>query len=245
MTITRTGTPVPLTPARASFNTLFSQAITQPRQLFASLDSHPVWLAPLLLLTLSTAAVSAWYYSAVDFEWLKEQALLSIPDVNLRESARLSIRREAMLTSTLIHDLVLLPLGWLLMALYLFGVSRLLAFQRSFRQWFSLVVWSNMPHFVLLASGAVQLLLNTDGHISNAQLHPLSLNQLVLRLQSGPWMGLAEAIDVGLVWSIVLLALGVHDWTRRGWASALAIALLPPLLVYGGWALLLAQGITQ
>ncbi|WP_227470845.1 YIP1 family protein [Massilia sp. YMA4] len=213
--------------------------------MFASLDSHPVWLAPLLLLALSTAAVSAWYYSVVDFEWLKEQALLSISDVNLRESARLSIRREAMLTSTLIHDLVLLPLGWLLMALYLFGVSRLLAFQRSFRQWFSLVVWSNMPHFILLASGAVQLLLNTDGHISNAQLHPLSLNQLVLRLQSGPWMGLAEAIDVGLVWSIALLALGVHDWTRRGWASALAIALLPPLLVYGGWALLLAQGITQ
>jgi hypothetical protein len=245
MTITHTGKPLPLTAQRPTFNTLFSQAITQPRQLFASLNHHPIWLAPLLLLTLSTAAVSAWYYSAVDFEWLKEQALLSITDVNLRESARLSIRREAMLTSTLIHDVVLMPLGWLLMALYLFGVSKLLAFQRSFRQWFSLVVWSNMPHFILLASGAVQILLNADGHISNSQLHPLSLNQLVLQLQSGPWISLAEAIDVGLVWSIVLLALGVHDWTRRNWTTALAIALLPPLLVYGGWAVILAQGVAQ
>lgn len=245
MTISDTRTPFPATPDRPTFNTLFSQAITQPRKLFASLNSHPSWLAPLLLLTLSTAAVSAWYYSVVDFEWLKEQALLSITDVNLRESARLSIRRQMMLTSTLIHDLAIMPLGWLLMALYLFGVSKLLAFNRSFRQWFSLVVWSNMPHFVLLASGAAQILLNTDGQISTSQIHPLSLNQLVLHLQSGPWISLAEAIDVGLIWSIVLLALGVHGWTRRSWPTCLAITLLPPFIVYGGWALVLAQGIVK
>lgn len=245
MTISETHTAFPLTPERPTFNTLFSQAITQPRKLFASLDAYPSWLAPLLLLTLSTAAVSAWYYSVVDFEWLKEQALLSITDVNMRESARLSIRRQTMLTSTLIHDLLLIPMGWLLMAVYLSGVSKLLAFNRSFRQWFALVVWSNMPHFVLLASAAAQILLSTDGHIGTSQLHPLSLNQLVLQLQTGPWIGLAEAIDVGLIWSIGLLALGVHDWTRRSWPTSLAIALLPPCLVYGGWALVLSRGLTQ
>ncbi|WP_219134029.1 YIP1 family protein [Janthinobacterium sp. UMAB-60] len=242
MTISSTRTPLPSTQERPTFNTQFSQAITEPRKLFASLNTYPTWLAPLLLLTLSTAAVSAWYYSVVDFEWLKEQALLSIADVNVRETARLAIQRPMLLTSALMHDMLLMPLGWALMALYLFCVSKLLAFNRSFRQWFALVVWSNMPHFLLLVSGAAQILLSTDGQISTSQVHPLSLNQLVLQLRSGPWIGLAEAIDVGLIWSIMLLALGVRSWTRRSWPTCLAIALLPPFIVYGGWALVISLG---
>ncbi|MYM24368.1 hypothetical protein GTP46_17115 [Duganella sp. FT135W] len=238
-------TPLAPASARPTFNALFSQSITEPRKLFAALNTHASWLPPLLLLTLSTAAVSAWYYSVVDFEWLKEQALLSIADVNLRETARLTIQRHLLMTSALIHDLLLMPLGWCLMALYLAGIAKILGFGRSFRQWFALVVWSNMPHFLLLVSAAAQMLLNTDGQISMSQLHPLSLNQLVLQQQSGPWMGFAEAVDVGLIWSIILLALGVQNWTGRRWPACLAVALLPPVIIYGGWAVLIAQGIIK
>lgn len=65
------------------------------------------------------------------------------------------------------------------------------------------------------------------------------LDPLLLQLPiDSPWKKLATSFDLLSFWNIFLVALGWKTWGKTGWAEAIAVALIPSIVIYGCFALL-------
>jgi hypothetical protein len=70
---------------------------------------------------------------------------------------------------------------------------------------------------------------------------PLALSQLLGITADSPWLSLAGTIGVQSLWALALCTIGVSRWMKIDTGRAALIASLPPLLIYGIWALLIAM----
>jgi hypothetical protein len=82
-----------------------------------------------------------------------------------------------------------------------------------------------------------------NGQIGAEQLNPLSLNNLLFHvgIDSG-YKRLLDGLDLSVIWSWGLMIVGYHEWTQRSWLTSGAVVLVPPALIYGGWAASIAFG---
>lgn len=224
--------------------TLIGQVFTEPTKAFAALRERSNPALPLLLLILGSAALMVWYYQIVDMPWLIDQMLSASPqgdDPAARAAMQQFMTPATMTVTTTVSIAIMLPVILLLSAVYFLLSAKLVGSDIGFGKWFSFAAWAAVPSLLTLPAGALVLLMASNGQVGQNEINPLTLNQLFFGLPLGHrWAGLLDAIHLPLLWSLAVTAVGYRVWTGKSTATAWIVALLPYLLIFGIWALVLA-----
>lgn len=220
-------------PAAILFRMLY-----EPDKAFAALrEKSHAWL-PLAALMTGTAAMLYWYFQTVDFAWLADQTIAAKPGMSEeeREAARAVMTPAVMRWSAIGSAVVAIPVVYALYALYYLLAAKFIGSDISYGKWFALAAWASLPRLLVLPLMATQII-SSDGRVTMEELSMVTLNFLVFQLPvSHPWAGLANNIDLALLWSVVLTVIGLRVWTGRRLASCITIGVLPVAVVVGLWA---------
>jgi hypothetical protein len=215
---------------------------TAPSGAFGKLRERPRFWFPLLLVTASTGVIVFWYYSMVDFEWLKDTMygnnldIQKLPEAE-RAHAMAMFTRNAMLASSLIGTIFVMPILFLLKALYLLLAAKVTKVPLGFKHWFAFSCWTALPLLLTAVVSAIFLIMSNTAQVSPSVLQPLSINELVLHRPSGsPGYSLLESLTIPGMLSWVLMIIGVHVWSQRSWAFSAIFIVLPVVVTYGTWA---------
>ncbi len=218
------------------------QLILNPTTAFQSLKEKPSFWFPLIVISVLTAATFVWFYSIVDFAWLRDQILSSGSQYEKmtaaqREQASGMVSKNVMMWSTVIGAVVALPIFRLLEALYYLLVGKLTRLEVTFKQWFALACWSGFPAILAVALMWVVILLRTNGQITPDALSILSLNELIFHVPLGhKWHSLLSSVTIlnPYVWWLTIV--GVKVFTQRSTTYSAVMVIMPLVLIYAGWA---------
>lgn len=226
-------------------NLALTQALAfEPRRAFTEMDARPRFWWPLLLVVLATAALSLWYMSVVDLEWLVDQQLrqsaaaASMTDEEIARVARAAASQRGlrMGVGTAI-TMVAVAIFLVLTAVYYLLAGKVTGTERSFRHWLALASWSALPTALALIPAGAALLTASSNQISQESLQPLSLNALYFDRQPGdPGYALLSNLNLLQLVSLYLAAFGVKVWSARSWLFSIVFTGLPYVLIYGTWA---------
>src|SRR6478735_9873791 len=218
---------------------LLSALAFEPRKAFDEIAQRPRFWFPLLLLIVASVGLSVWYCSIVDIQWLTDQTLRNSGltrrmteeqiEAAIARGTRGTIIAQALIVGSL--GLVLLRV---LESVYLLLAGKITNVQRSFRQWFALSCWTSLPGVLAVVPAAMVLLGATSAQIPQADLQPLSFNELLLHLtpkDSGYLLW--SNFGVLSLLSLYLSSLGVKLWSGRSWLFSVLFATLPVLLLVG------------
>jgi hypothetical protein len=217
---------------------------TAPSSAFAELRERPRFWFPLLLVVFATAGLGYWYYSIVDFEWFKGTILSNNPmfqqmDEDKRAAAMDMQSRTAMQWSTVVSMFVIIPVVFLLEALYLLVAAKVTKLSLGFRHWFALTCWTSLPMLLACVVAAILLILADNSQVAPSVLQPLSLNELLFHVPAGgPGYTLFESLGIPAFLSWALMIIGVRTWSQRSWAFSAIFILLPTVVIYAIWAFL-------
>jgi len=218
--------------------------LTAPQAAFMELRERPRFLVLLALTLAGTAAILAWYYLFVDFPWLTEHMLNAnermrqMSDAQ-RAKAAAVMSKTVLLWSSIIGGVIAILVFRLLEAGYYSLAGKITNVQYSFRHWFALSWWTSLPHLLGLVVMAVFLLLTDSNQVGSEELQLLSLNELFFhRPQGEPGSALLSNLTLLHPWAWVLTVIGIRAWSGRSLLFSLLFALLPIVLIYGGWALI-------
>lgn len=215
---------------------------TAPSSAYAELRERPRFWFPLLLLTLTSAALFYWYYTVVDIEWLKDALFAHTPKFEAmapdqRAAALGAVSRTMLLWGSVIGALVAIPVVLLVNALYFLVAAKVTKQTQGFKHWFAFSCWSSLPGLLGTIVGAILLLLSPNAQISPSSLQALSLNELVFHLPFGsPGQTLLESLAIPGFLSWALMVIGVHTWSQRSWLFSAVVVFLPIVVIYGIWA---------
>jgi hypothetical protein len=217
---------------------------TAPASAFAELRERPRFWFPLLLVVLATTGMVYWYYSIVDIEWLKDAMFSNNPDVQKlpeaeRAQAAAMVGRNTLLWGSVVGTLLVLPIVFLLSALYLWLAAKVTGLPRElrFRHWFAFGCWCSLPLVLSVVVAAIFLILSDSAQVSPSVMQPLSLNELLLHRPMGSaGYSLFESLNIPSLLSWALMIIGVRAWSQRSWVFSTVFILLPNLVIYGLWA---------
>jgi hypothetical protein len=223
---------------------ILTALFTEPRKAFDSLAERPRFWFPLLLGIAVALALVGWYYSIVDIDWLIDQQLRASPRSaqmtdEQRAQAAQFMSRGTLMGLSLVAAILLSVLVRSVEAAYYLLAGKIVNVQRSFKQWFSLACWTGMPQVVSALPAFLTLATTSNTQIGQDELSPLSLNALLFhRGIADSGYALLSYINVLHIASLLLLVIGVHQWSKRSWSFSAIFALLPPVLIFGTWALI-------
>lgn len=219
-----------------SFFRLCLGLVNSPADTFLKLKNAGIRSALIALFVqiLFSGALIAVYYQWVNFDWLLVQLA---KDLSPEEGeALVEVLTPAILSvSGLLGSVLILPLIFLIFALYLFLVGKIYNLDENYSQWFVLVTWSAMPNILTLPLGLFAMLLS-DGRLLTDQLNPLALNMLIGLEAESPWRTLASSVTVLLFGNLALTIIGLRVWTHFTWVRSTIIALIPYAVIYIPWA---------
>ncbi len=225
------------------FNAM-TDIIASPGKAFDEIRQHTSWLwwalASNVLLSL---AVYIYFYNWVDFPWLIEETIRSVPAEKRAEAAdqiRKFMTPKMSLMISLAFVLVFTLVLYLLQAVYLNLVNKVTAgASTTFGQWFSFSAWVNFVGIFASIAAFVVILMAPNNQLSSTELQPLSLNALLLHAKPGEtWAAWGTALSLTTIWVIFLTAVGFKRWTGVSTAKSWLVALLPWVLIFGIWAAL-------
>jgi len=228
--------------------TLAGLFFTAPSAAFAELRERPRFLFPLIALVVATTAVTAWYYSIVDFEWLKDHLFSGskrMQEMSEAQRARvMGISPKVMLTTSIIGTFIGLPIVLSLQTAYCLLAGKITNVQQSFLQWFSLLTWSNIPVIVGAAASLILLATQTSPvQVTPSELQMLSLNELVFhRGPAEPGYAVLVGLNLLSFWAWGLAIVGVRTWSNRSWLFSAVFVLLPFFAIYGVWTFFAFKG---
>jgi Yip1 domain len=215
---------------------------TAPSSAFVELRERPRFWFPLLVVLASTVAIIYWYYSAVDFEWLKDVMYGNNPDIQAlpedkRAAAMAMLSRNTLLWGSVVGAIIFLPIVFLLSSLYLWLAAKVTKLPLGFKHWFALTCWTMLPALLSSVVSAIFLIMSDSAQMTPSVLAPLSVNELVLHRPFGsPGYSLFQSLGITSVLTWILAIVGVHVWSQRSWAFSAAFMLLPTVVIYGVWA---------
>lgn len=221
-------------------STLISVFIDPVKAMQAVRERSMIWL-PLLLMTLGTAAMMAWYYQMVDFPWLQDQLLSASgqTDPKALEAARGFMGRGFLSSVGILSVLIAIPIMLLLISVYYLLAAKVIGNDLGFGKWFAFSTWTAVPSLLGIPLMAVQILMSSNGQLAPEALNPLTLNMLVFHLPaSSPWAGLLNAINIPSLWATVVAIIGYKVWTAKSTMTSAFVVLLPQVALYGGWAVI-------
>ena len=221
-------------------STLISVFIDPAKAMQAVRERSMIWL-PLLLMTLGTAAMMAWYYQMVDFPWLQDRILAASgqTDPKAMEAARAFMGHGMMSGLGIVSVLIVIPILLLLTSIYYLLAAKVIGNDLGFGKWFAFSTWSAVPTLLGIPLMAVQILMAKNGQLAPEALNPLTLNMLVFHLPaSNPWAGLLNAINITSLWAAVVAIIGYKVWTAKSTLTSVIVVLLPQVVIFGGWAII-------
>jgi len=211
----------------------------EPGKAMEAVRARSMLVLPLVLLLVGTAAVQLWYYQTVDFPWLLDHMFgaQSGMDPDQAEAAKKFMTPGMMAGSSVAGTLIVLPLMLLLQAVYLLLAARVVGNDLPFGKWFAFATWTSVPSLLLIPVMAARILTTRGGQLAPEALNPLTLNSLVFHVPTGtPYFTLLSSINVVMVWSIVVAAIGFGRWTGKGAGTSYTVAALPYVVIFGAWA---------
>jgi len=191
---------------------------------------------------LGTALVVA-YFHQVDAAWLVDQFVNHDSRLaELTEEKRLKIASMmsggSVERAYLAAILVGLPLARIAESLYYHLAGKLVGLRVGFKQWLALTCWSSLPLLLPVAAALLTLTLRHAPQVTLESLDGLSLNELLFHRAAGtPGYALATSLTIAHPWAWGLAASGIRAWSGRSWAFAATMALLPWVVIYGGWTI--------
>lgn len=219
---------------------------TAPTQAFARVREREVsaW-PPFLLVLLSVVVVTTWYFTTIDpRQFMAEQMALSGQDISPQELAMASEQMAKFLPFSGIIPTAFLVLYYAITALYLHLVATVATeAELKYSRWFSTVSYAFLPGLIAMITAGVNYALAGDNYISFDKLDLTSLNNLFLNLpMQNPWAGFINALSLANLWTLALLVVGYKTLTQGSWGGAIAVVLIPALLIFGGWAAYIVLG---
>lgn len=215
---------------------------TTPSSAFDELRERPRFWFPLLLLVASTAAIVYWYYSIVDIEWFKDAmygnnpAFQQLPEAE-RARAMAGLGRTTLLWGAVVSTIFVMPIFFLLQALYLLLAAKFTKLPQGFKHWLALSCWSALPMLLSTVVAALLLIISDTPQVSPSMMQPFSINELVLHRPMGsPGYALFESLSIPSVLSWILMIIGVRAWSQRSWAFSAIFILLPIVVIYVIWS---------
>jgi len=230
MELTKTADVPSTSPMSAVFSMFY-----EPTRAFESLSPRRYGWIPLLLVMASSLALILWYFNIVDFAWMVEQMVASMPATE-RDAAKQMMSKGMFMGFGVLGVLVATPALMAVTGVYLMLVSKALNKPFSFNDGFAASAWSSVPAILSLPLGAVQILMSSHGQLTFSELNPLSLNQLFFHLDMGrPMAGIYDSISLPMIWSIFLLIIAYQVWAKVARSTAVKVVLIPYLTIYGLW----------
>lgn len=227
------------------FNNLIN-IIVAPSQTFQSIKEKPSVLFPYLLLILVLILTQFVVLNLIDFDYFLEDiitrqaAATQTPESELRQGMAI-MTPTFMAATAAISIVIVLSLIFCIYAAYLNLIAKLGDDRYRFKHFFSLMVWTSMPMLLSSVASILNVMLNSNRQFTQTQLDPLSLNNLFFHA-SGPSAAMLNGINLAAIWSAVLLVLGYRYLTGSSLGKAAVITLAPFVVIYGGWAVLIAVG---
>ena len=222
----------------------FINVLVSPVEAFGALKSRTLFLYPFFAVILAQALMIFYYYQVVDFPWFINDMVANLPEDTPRQTRDMVAESQMKMGAGVLGIIsavsitVVFPVVFLLFAGYLALVSLARGDGIKFGQWFGLVCWSAVPALIASAASMVTISLSEDGRLGQADINPLTLNNLFFQLRANePGASFFNTVDLSALWSMVLVAIGYRTWTGKKSVASTVIVLLPGLLLYGSIAL--------
>lgn len=212
----------------------------EPAKVYADLKEKPSFWVPLLLVAAVSSLSVLLYFMQVDPAWFADQQVLQMKNsgrdisaAEIDQAMKVMPGARTMGYFMAPSTLIMVAVVYLLMALYYLLAGKVTGNAVSFRHGLALTAWSSMP--LLLGSVVVLVgILTSSPQTSFESLQLLNVDPLLVQLPlDNPWSTLAKSFSLLNFWAWFLAAMGWKLWFRTGWGQALAVVLLPSLVIYG------------
>ena len=221
--------------------------ITSPQQAYQAMKFDYPILFPLMIFIVLMITTTILYMTSVDYEWFVEQQVEMMAGDKSKAEQDL-VRAQFDLMSPLVQSLVqsaFLTIGYIVMFCAYSGYyvinSGINNDGYDFKQWFSFIAWAWIPKCIMFFMAIVIILISDNGQIPQDSLNPTSLNYLFFELSPASGLGsLFSMIDLGTVWSWIIMTIGYQVWTKSSIAKSAFITLLPYIVIYGIWGFIAA-----
>jgi hypothetical protein len=213
-----------------------------PAKVFTAEKDKPTFLLPMAIMVALSVAMILAYYLRVDPVWFQDFSLTmmgqEMTPAEIAQAKQFMPGAKVQGYIGAAGTLIFVPIVYAVFALYYFLAGKIAGAGLSYKHSLSLTTWAAMP----TALGA---LIGTIGALTmepQTPLHAISLTRIDPLLVQLPFdhdlSTLAKGFDLLGFWAIALGAIGWKTFTRSGWGSAVFVAALPSVLIYGIWLLI-------
>jgi hypothetical protein len=211
----------------------------EPKRTLNDIRGHNSWLwYPLVIGIVAFTAYTVWYYLTVDFGWMVDQMLASLPPEKA-QAARGTMSRGVYVISSVVGIPIVVLVINAVQALYFFFVSKVSGYEeQSFASWFSFVCWTAFPSVLGVVASCVMYLFSSK-QVMSTTLDVTSLNTLLFHVpMGGAWFALLSSLHLTTIWSLWLMVVGFSLWTKQTAGKSTVIVLAPYVVIYGLWILI-------
>lgn len=213
-----------------------------PAKVFTAEKDKPSFLLPMAISVAATVAMILAYYLRVDPVWFQDFSLTMMgQEMTPAEIAQAKQFMPSAKVQGYIgagSTLIFVPVVYAIFALYYFLAGKIAGASLSYKHGLSLATWSAMP----TALGAIVATIGALTMAPQTPIHSISLTRIDPLLVQLPFdhalSALAKSFDLLGLWALALGAIGWKAFTRSGWGSAVFVAALPSVLIYGIWLLI-------
>jgi hypothetical protein len=213
-----------------------------PAKVFTAEKDKPTFLLPMAIMVVLSVAMILAYYLRVDPVWFQDFSLtmmgqeMTPAEIAQAKQFMPSAKVQGYIGAA--ATLIFVPIMYAVFALYFFLAGKIAGAGLSYKHGLSLATWAAMP----TALGALVAMIGALTMAPQTPLHAISLTRIDPLLVQLPFdhalSTLAKGFDLLGLWAIALGAIGWRAFTRSGWASAVVVAALPSVLIYGIWLLI-------
>ena len=143
--------------------------------------------------------------------------------------------------TTIIAVVIMTFLIYAIQAVYLHLANKLITgAEIGYGQWFSFSVWTGFVGVFGALAGFATIFMAGSNQLSMQNLTALSMNSLLVHASPGaPWYTWASSLTLVNFWTLFLMSIGFARWTGAPMVKSTIIAVLPWVLIYGIWALMI------
>lgn len=216
--------------------------VASPGKALDEIKLHTSWLWwPLLIIMLLASCLMVYYFGWVDFPWLVEETIRSVPAENRAESAdaiRQFMEPGRSTWTTVIAIVLITLLIFLIQSVYLHLANKLVTgADISFGQWFSFSTWTAYVGVFGTLAAFVTIFMSDSNQLPQQSLQVLSMNSLFIHASAGdPWFTWGSSLTLINFWTLFLMSIGFARWTGASMVKSTIIACTPWVLIFGIWA---------
>jgi hypothetical protein len=216
----------------------------KPNRVFATIsDTHNWSWLPFLLISVVSALPIYYYFNLIDFDWYRELIIQSTgSDLSPLEqnTMRSNMHQAQILWISVFGAMLSAVIANAVLALYLNITTKAdEECVQGYTDWFGFAWWVSMPAIVTSLLALLVVLITQDTELSPVSLGPTSLAFIFAVPMDSDWFTLAQSIRLESVWVMYLIAVGLNQWTQLPAKKTYIIAIVPYLLIWLIWALIL------